>query len=276
MLLGLDFLIKIGAVVDVERGLIQVRKGPGADVEVLPLTMVNLLQSVISEALKHDAAVTLKSAPSKALEEELGKLSLCESVVNEHASVLVSKSDTDTCDDSEEGSQLAEPIDEGSEFGDTALDNLVLKEGPRQILQLTLQDQADNLMKEELLDADDYADWLQWVFDAEEGRQVSRQPDQCTNVPGLLQIHPVNTSGAYSRQLALPAGCQKISTRWEEISQKIKIDHNLGDNENQQLWEILGGYEDVFAWNKGELGCCTIGEHGIDTQGFPPCKASPG
>jgi hypothetical protein len=32
----------------------------------------------------------------------------------------------------------------------------------------------------------------------------------------------------------------------------------------------------VFAWNKGELGCCTIGEHSIDTQGFPPCRVAPG
>ncbi len=44
VLLGLDFLMKIGEVVDVERGLIQVRHGPGTDVEVLPLTVVNLLQ----------------------------------------------------------------------------------------------------------------------------------------------------------------------------------------------------------------------------------------
>jgi predicted aspartyl protease len=43
VLLGLDFLIKIGAIVDVERGLIQVRHGSGLDVEVLPLTMVNML-----------------------------------------------------------------------------------------------------------------------------------------------------------------------------------------------------------------------------------------
>jgi len=43
VLLGLDLLIKIGVIVDVEQGLIQVRKGPGADVEVLPLTMVNLM-----------------------------------------------------------------------------------------------------------------------------------------------------------------------------------------------------------------------------------------
>jgi predicted aspartyl protease len=43
VLLGLDFLIKIGAIVDVERGLIQVRHGPRTNVEVLPLTMVNML-----------------------------------------------------------------------------------------------------------------------------------------------------------------------------------------------------------------------------------------
>jgi predicted aspartyl protease len=51
VLLGLDFLIKIGAIVDVERGLIQVRRGPGSDVEVLPLTMVNMLQRLNSETL---------------------------------------------------------------------------------------------------------------------------------------------------------------------------------------------------------------------------------
>jgi len=39
---------------------------------------------------------------------------------------------------------------------------------------------------------------------------------------------------------------------------------------------MLERYQDVFAWNKGELGCCTVGEHSIDTQGFPPCKVAPG
>jgi len=43
VLLGLEFLIKIGAIMDVERSLIQVRHGPRAQVEVLPLTMVNML-----------------------------------------------------------------------------------------------------------------------------------------------------------------------------------------------------------------------------------------
>jgi hypothetical protein len=50
----------------------------------------------------------------------------------------------------------------------------------------------------------------------------------------------------------------------------------LDDEGQQQIWGILEQYQDVFAWNKGELGCCTIGEHCIDTQEFPPCKASPG
>jgi len=43
VLLGLDFLMKIRAIVDVERGLLQVRHGRRTNVEVLPLTMVNLL-----------------------------------------------------------------------------------------------------------------------------------------------------------------------------------------------------------------------------------------
>ncbi|CAK9870202.1 unnamed protein product [Sphagnum jensenii] len=58
VLLGLDMLIKIGTIVDVEQGLIQVRRGPGIDVEVLPLTMVNLLQRSNSETnVRDDAAL---------------------------------------------------------------------------------------------------------------------------------------------------------------------------------------------------------------------------
>jgi len=43
VLLGLDFLMKIGAVVDVGRGLLQVKHGPRTNVEVLLLTVVNLV-----------------------------------------------------------------------------------------------------------------------------------------------------------------------------------------------------------------------------------------
>ncbi len=68
------------------------------------------------------------------------------------------ESDTDEDDDSEEELQSMEPMNEGSEFRDTELEELVLKEGPQQILQLTLQDQADDFMREEISEFDDYAD----------------------------------------------------------------------------------------------------------------------
>ncbi len=68
------------------------------------------------------------------------------------------ESDTDEDDDSEEELQSMEPMNEGSEFGDTELEELVLKEGPQQILQLTLQDQANDFMREEISEFDDYAD----------------------------------------------------------------------------------------------------------------------
>ncbi len=57
-----------------------------------------------------------------------------------------------------------------------------------------------------------------------------------------------------------------MGTRWGEICQQIRIDSNLVEG-RQQLWKILERYQDVFAWNKGELGCCTVGEHFVDMQG---------
>jgi hypothetical protein len=47
LLLGLDFFIKIGAMVDVEKGLIQIRQGPRNNIQVLPLNMVNMLHLVL-------------------------------------------------------------------------------------------------------------------------------------------------------------------------------------------------------------------------------------
>jgi hypothetical protein len=66
-----------------------------------------------------------------------------------------------------------------------------------------------------------------------------------------------------------------MDNRWRETCQQIRIDIELDDEGQQQIWGILERYQDVFAWNKGELDCCTIGEHCIDTQGLPPCRASP-
>jgi hypothetical protein len=82
VLLGLDLLIKIGAIVDVEQGLIQVRRGPGSNVEVLPLTMVNMLQRSNSETMIRDDADALKHAPGN-LNAVVRQLSLYEHGTNE-------------------------------------------------------------------------------------------------------------------------------------------------------------------------------------------------
>jgi hypothetical protein len=43
LLLGLNFFMKIGAMVNFEKGTIQVRHGPGANVEMLLLNVVNIV-----------------------------------------------------------------------------------------------------------------------------------------------------------------------------------------------------------------------------------------
>ncbi len=82
-------------------------------------------------------------------------------------------SDTDTEEDKAEEARTMKQLDVASEFGDTEFEELVLKEGPTQVLQLTLQDRTDEFMKEEISDSDDYADWIQWVSAEEERRMQS-------------------------------------------------------------------------------------------------------
>ncbi len=167
VLLGLDLLIKIGAIVDVEQGLIQVRRGPGIDVEVLPLTMVNLIQRADSRTDGRDGDGAHEHAPGN-LDAMDGSSSLSQHGTREQVVELDSESDSDSNQDSDNKTQPVGPDEGESEFGDIELENLVLLEGPQQILQLTMQNKVDDLLKEELTDADDYADWIQWAADEEQ------------------------------------------------------------------------------------------------------------
>jgi hypothetical protein len=54
------------------------------------------------------------------------------------------------------------------------------------------------------------------------------------------------------------------TNRWAKIKFKIKLCNYL-DEYVGLLWDLLEEFQDVFAWHKGELGHCTIGEHAIDT-----------
>ncbi|CAM6050336.1 unnamed protein product [Sphagnum compactum] len=119
---------------------------------------------------------------------------------------LVLGSDSDTDDDREGGIQLVEPIDDETEFGNTELEDLLLLEGPQQILQLILQEQADDFMKEEITDANDYADWIEWVSDAEQGKQAFSEAANCAEVHVLLQVQQIDNGdshNSFKEQLAL-------------------------------------------------------------------------
>ncbi len=50
LLLSLDFLIKIGVMVDVENGFIQIKQGHGNNVQVLPLNMVSMLHLILEKS----------------------------------------------------------------------------------------------------------------------------------------------------------------------------------------------------------------------------------
>jgi len=133
---------------------------------------------------------------------------------------------------------------------------------------------------------------MKWVANAEESRQSMHESTHNVHVPLLLQQHcpqhdsiilmilqTIQVKGGDSNcepsEKFMSPSRHESGTRWKEICERIRIDVDLGEI-GQQLWGILERYQDIFAWNKGKLGCCTIGEHSINTQGFPPCKASPG
>jgi len=278
VLIGLDFLMKIGAVVDVERGLIQMRHSPGTNVEVLPLTMVNLLQRMNSKDLMQDTTAIWKNTHDNGDSDWISDQGRV--IVTKEGDSSTSDSDVDT-DDSEhcdlESNQLKQ-IDYDDEFGNTGMEELVKSEGPQEILQLILQEQVDNFMKEEITDVDDHADWIQWVYDAEQGKQVISTTPKHEEAPVLLQLQQMNSGlfpNSFREHLPLSDDC-KADARWEEIFQKIRIDQNLDKEKGQHLRKTLERYQDVFVWNKRELSYCTIGEHSIDTQGYPPCRVSPG
>jgi predicted aspartyl protease len=130
ILLGLDLLIKIDAIVDVEQGLIQVRKGPGTDVEVLPLTMVNLIQK--SDSVVGSCNENCKEEGTPREPEIMDEASyLCQHSSGGQIAELESETDSGSSEDFDGESQTMGAIEEESEFGNTELDELVLTEGPQ-------------------------------------------------------------------------------------------------------------------------------------------------
>ncbi len=259
VLLGLDFLMKIGAVVDVEWGLIHVRHGPGTNVEVLPLTVVNLLQRMSTGAMVRETSTTWKDVCAD--QDGDAVLDQDREVVNEEGDASTSDfdDDSDASEYYDSESNRIEQIDSEDEFVDAEFEELVSSEGLQEMLRLMLQDQADGIMIEEITDGDDYADWIRWVSDAKKSRQTMHESTHDVPVPLLLQQHYSEHDSAIPMLLQTvqvkdsDSNCEPIKKfvssshhesgiRWKEICERIKIDTDLGECGQQQLWGILERY----------------------------------
>jgi hypothetical protein len=63
--------------------------------------------------------------------------------------------------------------------------------------------------------------------------------------------------------------------KWAQIKTKIRLDDYLNEEQHKQLWDLLEEFQMVFAWQKRELGHCSVGKQFIDTQRLPPCHIIP-
>jgi len=107
-------------------------------VEVLPLTMVNVLQRLSLETMILADADTLKHTPGN-LDALFKRSSLHDEYgTNVQIDTWKSDSDSDSNESCDQVDQVVEPVDGAPEFDNTELEELILSEGPQQILQLTL------------------------------------------------------------------------------------------------------------------------------------------
>jgi hypothetical protein len=102
-------------------------------------------------------------------------------------------------------------------------------------------------MKEEITDADDYADWIQWAADGEHHKQNLSEAVSATGGSVLLQVQrmEITASGGKVREQIIDD--LKGDTRWKDIRQKLRIDQGLNELKRPLLWKLLERYQDVFA-----------------------------
>jgi len=70
----------------------------------------------------------------------------------------------------------------------------------------------------------------------------SREAEKLVEAPIVLQTHPSAKDEEPPNQATSSAACSNMSTRWEQISQRIQIDSDLGEERKQQLWKMIGSY----------------------------------
>ncbi len=86
------------------------------------------------------------------------------------------------------------------------------------------------------------------------------------NIETNVHLYPVQISNDLIEE----------GNRWTQIKSRVRLDESLNEEQQKQLQDLLEEFQEVFAWHKGELGQCSVGEHFIDIQVPPSCRMTPG
>jgi len=105
---------------------------------------------------------------------------------------------------------------------------------------------------------DDYVDWIKFATIEEDARM---QQKFGKNIEPNVHLYSVK----------IFENLIEKGSRWTQIKNKIILDESLNEEQQKHLWDLLKEFQEVFAWHKGELGQCYVGEQYIDTLGLPPC-----
>jgi hypothetical protein len=148
LLLGLDFFIKIGAVVDVEKGFIQIKQGLGNNIQVLPLNMVNMLHLVLEDnnmTEENNQGESLRlwgigPWEPKEWKEKTFLQNQNNSLLDDEFEPITSDEDTIVMvDDGQYDLFLPAKTREVEDLMDNGFENFLKREGPNHIMHLILE-----------------------------------------------------------------------------------------------------------------------------------------
>jgi hypothetical protein len=107
---------------------------------------------------------------------------------------------------------------------DNGLETFVQEEGPNQIMNLILEEQADNVMFGDITEYEDYEDWIRCVAKDEKRRNEQFLNVRSVQVSNVFQLNASTKFTSEGTQLQQP---EHENNKWTKIKSKIRVDHHL-------------------------------------------------
>jgi hypothetical protein len=116
--------------------------------------------------------------------------------------------------------------DKIEELKDHGLDLIIEKKALMQILDLTLQEQHQNILEGLFFEDDDYADWIKCATIEEDAHMQQRLGK---NIEPNVHLYIVQIINDLIEE----------GSRWTQIKNKIKLDESLNEEQQKQSWDLL-------------------------------------